>query len=204
MRVVLICEGQTEEAFKSILASYLKRKNEAAGIAIPRIGIDAYPTRGPLRPTEKLKRDVSRHLGSNDVKAVITLPDVYPQFNSPQQARDSFRTLIGDEFRFFPHVACLEFEAWLLPYWSKIIQRIGVNAAPFGADPERVNHHKPPSHRLKELYSRANPKPRAFVKPTEAFAILKGEDLEISARACPELRAFLNTILSLAELPLIQ
>ena len=40
---------------------------------------------------------------------------------------------------------------------------------------------------------------RKYVKEREAFAILKGKDLLISANACPELKAFLNTRLEMMK-----
>ncbi len=41
-----------------------------------------------------------------------------------------------------------------------------------------------------------------YVKPRDANGILRNEDLSIAARHGPELKAFLNTILTLAGGPL--
>ncbi len=44
---------------------------------------------------------------------------------------------------------------------------------------------------------------RRYKKPRDANRILKDKDLLISARACPELKAFLNRILQLCDGELI-
>jgi hypothetical protein len=36
------------------------------------------------------------------------------------------------------------------------------------------------------------------VKPRDALRILKGNDLAVAVAACPELKAFLNTIIALS------
>jgi hypothetical protein len=41
---------------------------------------------------------------------------------------------------------------------------------------------------------------RRYKKPLDAYRILKNKDLLISAKACPELKAFLNRILCDGEL----
>jgi hypothetical protein len=40
-------------------------------------------------------------------------------------------------------------------------------------------------------------KKRAYRKTLDGNLILRGQDLSVSAAACPELKAFLNTILAL-------
>jgi hypothetical protein len=64
--------------------------------------------------------------------------------------------------------------------------------APGGA-PEAVNLIRPPSVRIKEIL-RAGSRIRDYVKPRDADRILRENDLLLAAQACPELRAFLNTI----------
>jgi hypothetical protein len=67
-------------------------------------------------------------------------------------------------------------------------------ARPSGA-PETVNHHNPPAYRIAEIFRLG--KVRNFKKPVESKRILKDNDLLVAANACPELKAFLNTILAL-------
>jgi hypothetical protein len=84
----------------------------------------------------------------------------------------------------------------LLPYWSTI-QRLAKHnrAAPAGS-PESVNHSHPPSWHIKEVF-RIGSGPRHYTKARDAKKILDGQDLAVAAAACPELKAFLNTILTL-------
>ena len=100
----------------------------------------------------------------------------------------------GNNSKFFPHAAQHDFEAWLLPYWEDI-KKLAKHTknAPTGA-PESVNHNHPPSWHLKELF-RIGAGTRDYIKTRDAKKILEGKDLKIAADACPELKAFLNTIL---------
>ena len=52
----------------------------------------------------------------------------------------------------------------------------------------------PPAHHLQEVFSKAG-RGQAYVKTRDADRILRGQDLLVAANACPELKAFLNTIL---------
>jgi hypothetical protein len=85
----------------------------------------------------------------------------------------------------------------LLPYWEVIKKLARHNRnAPAGA-PESVNHMSPPSFHVKEIFETGK-SPRSYSKTRDAARILRDQDLSIAARACPELRALLNTILSLS------
>ena len=53
-----------------------------------------------------------------------------------------------------------------------------------------------------ELYLRAKP-PRKYRKTIEMPVILRDKDLTFSANACPEFKSFLNTLLTLSNLPLL-
>lgn len=64
-----------------------------------------------------------------------------------------------------------------------------------------MNHNNPPSYRIKEIFEQG--KRRSYHKPRDAKRILEGQNLVDAAELCPELKAFLNTILSLCEGTLI-
>ena len=55
---------------------------------------------------------------------------------------------------------------------------------------------RPPSDRIREIF-RTGSRGRDYVKPRDAERILRENNLLDAANACPELRAFLNTILRL-------
>ena len=59
-----------------------------------------------------------------------------------------------------------------------------------------VNHINPPAHRIKEIF-RIGTKGKAYVKPRDAGRILRDNDLSVAVTQCSELKAFINTILSI-------
>ena len=106
------------------------------------------------------------------------------------------REWVGPDKRFYPHVALHDFEAWLLPYWDEIQRLAGHNRkAPPGA-PESVNHLHPPSYHLRDIF-RVGTSRDDYSKARDANRILRGQDLALAASKFPELKAFLNTIITL-------
>lgn len=198
MRIAIVVEGATETAFRLHLQAFLK--DRLAG-NLPKL--DFAPQDGRIPKGATLKRLVERLLKTND--AVIALTDVYtgsrpPDFVDAKDARQKMRAWVGADRRFHPHAAQYELEAWLLPYWPRIQSVAGTDRnAPAGA-PETVNHQKPPSRLLSEAF-RTGKAGRRYEKIRDAAAILRGQDLAASAAACPELKAFLNTILTLCNAP---
>lgn len=198
-RIAILVEGATEVAFLPALREFLRTRLPAGNM--PKL--DTLPHDGRIPTGDKLKRTVERLLADRKrpADAVIALTDVYTgtrEFADAQDARHKMRAWVGDDPRFFPHVALHDFEAWLLPYWSEIQNLAGSNRAIPGAHPEQVNHDKPPAYRLAEVF-RTGDKGRAYKKPIDAARILRGQNLAVAADACPELKAFLNTILSTCE-----
>ena len=200
MRIAILVEGKTEKAFVPHLRNFLELRLPGR---MPKL--DLVPFDGRLPTGDKLKRVVDRLLSDRKHPAdiVIALTDVYtgtipPDFVNAADAKKKMRQWVGDDDRFHPHAAQHDFEAWLLPYWSKIRKLAGSNrAVPAGA-PETVNHNNPPAHLIKEIF-RTGSKKKAYIKPRDAGHILRDKDLTISAQACPELKMFLNTILSVCE-----
>ena len=130
---------------------------------------------------------------------MIALTDVYTGTNDFIDAVDARKKMfewVGNNSKFHPHAAQHDFEAWLLPYWKDIQELAGHNkTAPSGA-PESINHNRPPSSRIKEIFELG--RRRSYSKARDATRILRGKDLTVAARKCPELKAFLNTILMLS------
>jgi hypothetical protein len=204
VRIAILVEGKTEKAFKPHLRAFLETR--LAG-RMPRL--DVLPYDGRIPKAGKLKRIVERLLNDprRPADAVIALTDVYtgtqpPDFLDAADAKGKMRQWVGETAGFHPHAAQYEFEAWLLPNWDEIRNLSGSNRnAPSGA-PERVNHHHPPSRHIKEAF-RTGSKGRAYVKARNAARILRGKDLLVAAAKCPELKAFLNTMLDLSGRELI-
>ena len=194
MTVVLLVEGATETALKGHLKRFLDQRADQEGrpkLALRTKSFRSIPTESQFRKRLRLELQDGR------VQAVIGLLDVYPKFASAREAKNFMRRAADHDKRFHAHAAQYDVEAWLIPYWESICRRIGVNRAPPGAEPERINLQSPPSKRLAELYQTAK---RKYKKPVEMNAILEGQDLLVAARACGELREVLNTLLHLAGL----
>lgn len=196
MKLTLIVEGKTEKAFlphlRKFLASRLADK-------MPRFDICAYDGRIPTGA--KLHRVVHKLLsGKNKSDHVIALTDVYtgsqpPEFRTATEAKEKMRSWVGEEPRFHPHAALHDFEAWLLPYWSSIQKLAGHNKNVPAGNPETVNHNNPPAYRIKEIFEIGTCRD-SYVKPRDAGHILSKNDLSVAVDACPELKALVNTIIS--------
>ena len=168
--------------------------------------LDPVPKQGRIPRYGKLKKDVERLLsGPSPSDAVIALTDVYTGGNDFRDAEDAKTKMLEwvglplDKFR--PHAAQFEFEAWLLPYWPDIQKLTGHNKnAPQGAgSPEKVNHNKPPHKHIEEMFLKGTGKKKSYVKTRDAARILDKNDLLVAITACPELKAFVNTILTFCK-----
>src|SRR5215469_428343 len=185
-------------AFKSHLRAFLESK--LAG-HMPRL--DMFPYDGRIPKENKLKRAVEKLLttGAPPSDHVIALTDVYTgthDFVDAADAKAKMRSWVGAIANFHPHAAQYDFEAWLLPYWEDIQQIAGHNRSVPAGLPESVNHNHPPSYYIKEIF-RLGTNRDCYSKARDANRILRGKDLSIAARKCPELKAFLNTIITLCE-----
>ncbi len=197
MRIKLIVEGKTEKAFIPVLRSFLEPR--LAG-RMPVLSPNVY--HGPVPTGNDLKKRVNELLyGKNAWDHVIALTDVYTgtnphAFDNAADAKSKMRVWVGPETRFHPHAAQYEIEAWLLPYWSRIQQLAGHNQAAPSGNPEGVNHGNPPSHRIREIFSRGNNRSQ-YSKARDFGSILRGQDLSVAISRCPELKALVNSILDI-------
>ena len=197
MKIALLVEGKTETAFLPSLRDYLER--HLAG-KMPRL--DPLPYDGRIPTGDKLQRVVTRllNVGRRPADHVIALTDVYtgsrpPDFPTATDAKAKMRQWVGTEPRFHPHVALHDFEAWLLPYWPVIQQLAGHNRSAPAGNPEMVNHENPPAHRIGEVF-RIGTCRGGYVKPRDAGRILRDSDLSLAVSKCSELKALVNTIIS--------
>ena len=106
------------------------------------------------------------------------------------------RTWVGVEPRFHPHAAQYDFEAWLLPYWPRIQALAGHNQSAPSGDPEKVNNNNPPSQRITQVF-RVGEGRHDYVKARDVNRILENQNLRVSVEQCSELKALVNTILSI-------
>jgi len=197
VKITILVEGKTEKAFKTHLLDFLRSR-----LAGRMPNVDPFPYDGRIPKEDKLRRVVEALLrnGKTPSDAVIALTDVYTgtnDFVDAADAKQKMRAWVGNNDKFHPHAAQHDFEAWLLPFWGDIQALAGHNRqAPPGA-PETVNHTRPPSHHIREIFRIWSCRDD-YSKPRDANRILRGKDLTIPASRCPELKAFLNTILTLS------
>lgn len=194
MKIVLIFEGQTEQAFLEPLREFLRPRLARMPV------LDPFTLKGHLPIGPELKKVVENLLsaGPTPADAVIALTDVHtgknpPLFEHAADAKAKMRLWVGANDKFFPHAAQYEFEAWLLPFWPEIQVIARHKLAAPGPSPENVRR---PSLKIKEIFRAGNCRDD-YKKTRDALRILRGKDLTIAANQCPELKSFLNTILSL-------
>lgn len=154
MKIAIVVEGKTETAFLPHLHAFLKTRSAGR---MPKLV--TVPQKGRIPKGDALRRLVEGLLtyGKEPADAVIALTDVYtgtnpPDFVNAADAKAKMRQWVGSDPRFYPHAAQYDFEAWLLPFWSDIQRLAKSNRTAPGPSPELVNHNKPASHRLEEIF----------------------------------------------------
>lgn len=201
MTIVVLVEGDTEVALMEHVRNFLN--SQAANVKKTNPKIKSLKIDGANPVT--IGKQIRNSLHMFDVVAVVGLIDVYPKFANASDAKKwLFESAKSANITqgFYAHAAQYDVEAWLLPYWDSICQRIGVKQSIPSPYPENINGDNPPAYRLKALYQRAKPA-RTYIKTKEMPAILRNKDLLTSISACPEFKAFINTLLSLNQLPTI-
>jgi hypothetical protein len=199
MKIAILVEGDTERVFMPSLRKFLSQHLPGQ---MPNLSVRPYDGRIPKG--DKLRRVVEDLLTRRPkpADAVIALTDVYTgsaDFVSASDAKAKMTQWTGNNSCFYPHVAQHDFEAWLLPYWPTIQKLARHNMVAPPAPPEQVNHNRPPAVRIKEIFERGGCRD-SYVKPRDALRILKDNDndLSVAIAACPELKAFINTIIRLS------
>jgi Domain of unknown function (DUF4276) len=120
LKITIIVEGRTEQAFKPHLLQFLQGWLTGQ---MPKL--DFFPCHGRIYKEEKLRRTVEDLLrnGKRPSDAVIALTDIYTgtnDFVDAADARKKMKAWVGNNPKFHPHAAQHDFEAWLLPFWSDI------------------------------------------------------------------------------------
>lgn len=199
MKVVVVCEGKTEQALRRALCELIQQQNPLG----PRVGVKPVAVYG-RGAYPGIKVIVEHQLEAPDVSGVILLTDVYPDFRDAREAKDKLREALGDYGRHPKiriHVAQFEVEAWVIPFWEDIcksLRKRSLKAPPQkpGDKPEEINGQKPPSRHLKDLYRKAKTR---YEKVKDGPKWLTARNLGESAKVCPELRLFLDSLLEFAS-----
>lgn len=195
MKIAILVEGATEMAFREKLREFLQSRLQK----MPKLRF--IPQDGGIPKERDLKRLVENLLDNDGYDAVIALTDVYTgkqHFKDANDAKEKMMTWVDNNPKFYPHTASHDFEAWLLPYWTTIQKLAKHNRSAPSGSPETVNHQKPPSYWIKEIF-RTGKCRKDYDKVSDGKAILKNNDLMIAIKACPELKAFVYRIISLCD-----
>lgn len=197
MKIAILVEGETEKVFKNKLQEFLKMH-----LAQQMPKLKFITSNGRIPKEEKLRRVVENLLVGRDAcDAVIALTDVYTgtkDFENAADAKAKMAKWVGNNPKFYPHVAQYDFEAWLLPFWDRIQELAKYKKSVPSGKPEQVNHNKPPAKHIKEIFELGKCRD-SYSKTRDAPKILKDQDLMKAINECPELKAFINTILSLCD-----
>lgn len=195
LKISIIVEGRTEKAFFPFLRGFLAQKLPGR---MP--NLDPLVYNGRVPKADKLQRVVrALTTGRKPADAVIALTDVYTgtnDFVNAQDAKEKMKDWVGAIPNFFPHVALHDFEAWLIPYWNRILELARHHQQAPGA-PENINHDKPPSRVIAEVFERGQCRD-SYSKERDAKRILKDQPLITAIDSCSELKGFVNRILDLS------
>jgi hypothetical protein len=123
--IVLIAEGQTEQAVRPVLKAFLDARCESKGT--PKVRLDPIRLKA-IGSGRKLRAVAGHSLARGNVACVVALRDVYPDFATANEAKEYLRSAMPADPRCRVHAAQYEFEAWLLPFWDDIRSRLGVEA----------------------------------------------------------------------------
>ena len=179
VKVLILVEGQTEEAFvKNLMASYLRPLGVTVVpiIVVTKRLLTGDKKRGGYVPYSRLRSELLRLLNDSSAGAVTTMFDYYglaPEF--PGRAAPNGTTALEralsveqawaadiDRQRFVPYLALHEFEAMLFTSPAEIakcfgkpeLRQILQNMRASVATPEDINDHEEtaPSKRLSGLF----------------------------------------------------
>jgi len=198
-RIVVLAEGATERAAAPHLKQFLdSRAGDAPKVKLHIVSLDTALTERDVRKLAPL------HLAQADTLGLIALTDLYPRFRTPEEARNTISKWLPNHPRCHVHVAKHDFEAWLLVRWDNLLAHAHIaSKKPWGARPEDIDDHQPPSHRLQKMFCNEAKPPRRYKKPIDGRKLFEQLDLPEVAHHCPEFKSVINCLLRLARYPLL-
>lgn len=203
-RILIYCEGQTEETFvRDILQPYFNNLQ----IFLSAKNMNGGNTYG------KIKKEITC-LCKNDPTAYITsmidlygLPNDFPDLNKVKNTSNSIQkvTIAEDALRqdinqtnFVPNIILHEFEALLFSNLSRFdtftdsenIKKLQNDVS--GLNPEDINDSKPtaPSKRILRYF-------KNYRKPFHGSVIAQKIGLDIIRQKCPHFNGWLDTLINL-------
>lgn len=197
MKIKVLCEGQTEEGLRALLAK---------AIDIRKCGIHIKSYDGVTRLLHKLDSRVKEELASG-AEVVFCLVD-YHHFPLPEEARalPSDQRVVAIQnhviewldksrrhaLRCF--VVLHEVEAWILADDQAVAQRLKFKNLPAWPEPEKVNDTNPPARVLEQLFRTRSPLKKRYVKVKDGVDLLRKIDFQKVYDKCPVFRKLIDEL----------
>jgi Domain of unknown function (DUF4276) len=200
-RIVLLCEGDTEELVVKHLISRQWQQDGLESIGLHPVNLNAKLQDAPVK--------ARLYLDEPEVLSVFTLVDLYGMDRVRHQGGDSLDERVarvqawfsdglvhpraGD---FLPHVCVHESEAWLLAEGVALAKRLGDSA--IGPDPqaELKNFQLPPQRRINDLFMRH--KGERYQKIRDGRPLFAAVQFEPIYHTCRFFRAFYDDLKRIA------
>ena len=184
-RLMILAEGQTEQAFiEIVLKKYLSN-----------LEINVQNLKGGKISVERLVNRINRLTYNFD--KVTTFIDYYGFYKAAQQKIECLEKTILEKVRqrekFIPYLQSYEFEALLFADKSIIKKQLNLNPKQFTElnlitePPEKINHDSNPSQRLKKIY-------QGYDKKLNGVEITQAIGLEKIKEKCPRFRCWIETL----------
>lgn len=197
-RIVVLCEGKTEEC---AIRFFVHRQWVKDGFSA--IGLNRVNLRGHL---DKVASFASNYLDDTDVLAVFTLVDLYGMNQVTHLANDELdvrvqrvqnwlRGRLRQHNRasdFIPHVSVHEVEAWILAEGTALAARL--ENQPIKPDPqaEVKNFQNPPSRRISDFFLKS--RGRHYQKIEDGELLFCKMEFQPVYDFCPYFRKFYDEL----------
>jgi len=202
-RIVILCEGDTEEI---AIKYFIRRQWEADNLRA--IGLHPINLNGKL---EDVFAYVPRYRRDSQVIAVFTLIDLYGMNRVQHGLQDGLadkvarvKTWLRNDFEadygdfFYPHVSVHEVETWLLAEGECLAKRLKDAKIQPNPNAEAQNFDNPPSRRIDNLFKHHR-RNDGYHKINDGIALFKCLQFEPVFKSCQYFREFYNGLKSVAQ-----
>jgi hypothetical protein len=201
-RIVILCEGDTEE---SAIKYFVWRQWQKDGFG--EIGLSTVNLKAQF---EKISRYAQNNAKKDEVLAVFTLIDLYGMDRVRHRKDDGLSHKVvrvqkwlrkglsaKTRQKFRPHLSVHEVEAWLLADGLCLAKRL--NDQTIQPDPyaETRNFENPPSRRLQTLFQKTRSK--SYLKIQDNTVLFQDADFATVYASCPYFKAFYDELKAVAE-----
>jgi Domain of unknown function (DUF4276) len=200
-RIVLLCEGDTEELAVRHFVLRQWRADELNSVGLHTVNLNGKLQDGPVK--------AGLFLNDHDVRAVFTVVDLHGMDRVVHHQDDSLGVKVGrvrEWFRarleharamdFFPHVCVHQTEAWLLAEGVALARRLDDPSIKPDPHAEAKNFQLPPQRRINELFlSRKRDRYQKIRDGRPLFAALQFEPVY---QTCGYFRAFYDDLKQVA------